>query len=118
VGGAKGGDQGERGPPHTRRTQSRCSVSQGLDPCTGRCAQRCSPSSPEVGAECANRACSDLSGGRPVMGVPTAKRRFLRFDGELSVLRLAALANTQCTNSPHPPPGGLPRFGSLSSIVC
>ena len=36
VGGAKGGDQGERGPPHTRRTQSRCSVSQGLDPCTGR----------------------------------------------------------------------------------
>jgi hypothetical protein len=34
--------------------------------------QRCSPSTPEVGAECANRACSDLSGGRPVMGVPTA----------------------------------------------
>jgi hypothetical protein len=27
---------------------------------------------PEVGAECPNRACSDLCGGRSVMGVPTA----------------------------------------------
>src|SRR5664279_4774639 len=51
----------------------------------------------------------------PMESDPNRGRRFLRFDGELSVLRLAALANTQCTNSPHPPPGGLPRFGSLST---
>jgi len=30
------------------------------------------PCVPEVGAECVNRACSDLCGGRSVMGVPTA----------------------------------------------
>ena len=30
----------------------------------------CQP--PEVGAECVNRACSDLCGGRLVLGVPTA----------------------------------------------
>jgi len=28
--------------------------------------------SPELRAECVNRACSDLCGGRSVMGVPTA----------------------------------------------
>src|SRR5271170_2493824 len=38
---------------------------------------------PKVGAECPNRARSDLSGGRPAMAVPTAKppttrRKFLR----------------------------------------
>src|ERR1039457_2933148 len=51
----------------------------------------------------------------PMESDPNRGRRFLRFDGELSVQRLAALANTQCTNSPHPPPGGLPRVGSLCS---
>src|ERR1019366_10197856 len=35
---------------------------------------------------------------------PNRGRRFLRFDGELSVQRLAALAKTQCTNSPPPRP--------------
>jgi len=33
---------------------------------------------PEVGAECVNRACSDLCGGRSAMGVPTAIPNFAR----------------------------------------
>lgn len=68
----RAGTKGNAG--HRTRDGLRAAVAchRGLGPCTGRCAQRCSPSSPKVGAECANRACSDLSGGRPVMGVPTA----------------------------------------------
>src|ERR1035441_4370424 len=48
--------------------------------------------SPGVGARCMNRARWDPCGGCPVTGISTAMRRFLRFDGELSVQRLAALA--------------------------
>ncbi|QHP67998.1 hypothetical protein EI171_12205 [Bradyrhizobium sp. LCT2] len=36
---------------------------------------------PEVGARCLNWARRDLRGGRPVMGVPTANRMRLRFQG-------------------------------------
>ena len=113
VGGAKGGDQGERGPPHTRRTQSRSSVSQGLDPCTGRCVQRCSPSIPEVGAVCPNRARTDLCGGRPVMGVPTAKRPPGGGCGEFVHCVLANAASRSTESSPSNRRNRLPRFGSL-----
>jgi hypothetical protein len=40
--------------------------------------QRFTRQAPEVGAECANRACSDLTGGRAVMPVPTGLGNFSR----------------------------------------
>ena len=40
---------------------------------------------PKVGAECVNGACSDLCGGRSVMGVPTAIIRRLRIQANLAV---------------------------------
>ena len=81
------GTKGNTEQPHTRRTQSRDSVSQGLDRVRKVARQRKKekyPSSvaeraicrqtPEVGARCANRARRDLCGGRSVTGVPTAIR--------------------------------------------
>ena len=67
----RAGTKGNTGQPHTRRTQSRGSVSQGLD----RVRQAVRPlrrQTPKVGAECPNWARSDLCGGRSVMSVPTA----------------------------------------------
>jgi hypothetical protein len=63
----RAGTKGNTGQPPTRRTQSRGSVSPRLDR-----ARHDSPSTPEVGAECPNRARSDLRGGCPVTGIPTA----------------------------------------------
>ena len=62
--------KGNVGQQSTLRTQGRERVSQAL----GRVRQvRRQP--PEVGATCGKAARVDLSGGRPVMGVPTAKSR-------------------------------------------
>ena len=63
----RAGTKGNTGQPHTRRTQSRDSVSQGLDRVRHVCRQ-----TPEVGAVCPNWARTDLCGGCPVTGIPTA----------------------------------------------
>jgi len=63
----RAGTKGNTGQPHTRRTQSRDSVSQGLDRVRRVCRQ-----TPEVGAVCPNWARTDLCGGCPVTGIPTA----------------------------------------------
>jgi hypothetical protein len=63
----RAGTEGNTGQPHTRRTQSRGSVSQGLDRVRHVCRQP-----PEVGAVCPNWARTDLCGGCPVTGIPTA----------------------------------------------
>ena len=51
----RAGTKGNTGQPHTRRTQSRDSVSQGLDRVRHVCRQ-----TPEVGAVCPNWARTDL----------------------------------------------------------
>jgi hypothetical protein len=56
----RAGTKGNTGQPHTRRTQSRDSVSQGLDRVRHVCRQ-----TPEVGAVCPNWARTDLCGGCP-----------------------------------------------------
>jgi hypothetical protein len=79
------GTKGSTEQPHTRRTQSRDSVSQGLDRVRNVARQRKKekyPSSvveraicrqtPEVGAQCVSCARWDLCGGYPVMRIPTA----------------------------------------------
>src|SRR5829696_9825427 len=66
----RAGAEGNAGQDRTRRAQDRASVSQGLDRVRHVCRQ-----TPKVGAECPNRARSDLCGGRSVMGVPTAIKR-------------------------------------------
>ena len=66
----RAGTKGNTGQPHTRRTQSRDSVSQGLDRVRHVCRQ-----TPEVGAVCPNWARTDLCGGCPVTGIPTAISR-------------------------------------------
>ena len=66
----RAGTKGNTGQPHTRRTQSRDSVSQGLDRVRHVCRQ-----TPEVGAVCPNWARTDLCGGCPVTGIPTAITR-------------------------------------------
>src|SRR5215210_1479772 len=63
----RAGAEGNAGQDRTRRAQDRASVSKGLDRVRHVCRQL-----PKVGAECPNRARSDLCGGRSVMGVPTA----------------------------------------------
>ena len=63
----RAGTKGNTGQPHTRRTQSRDSVSQGLDRVRHVCRQ-----TPEGGAVCPNWARTDLCGGGPVTGIPTA----------------------------------------------
>ena len=94
----RAGTEGNAGQDRTRRAQSRASVSQGLDR-----VRRVSPSAPEVGAECANRACSDLCGGRPVMGVPTAINPSLLANHR----RLSKMGTTVCARERlqwEPPP--------------
>ena len=59
--------KGNTGQPRTRRTQSRGSVSQGLDRVRHVCRQP-----PEVGAVCGNSARTDLCGGTPARAFPTA----------------------------------------------
>ena len=82
----RAGTKGNTGQPHTRRTQRRGSVSQGLDRVRNVARQRKkenkNPSSlaatafcrqiPEVGAVCPNWARTDLCGGCPATGIPTA----------------------------------------------
>jgi hypothetical protein len=63
----RAGTKGNAGQPHTRPTQSRGSVSQGLDRVRHVCRQ-----TPKVGAVCPNRARTDLCGGRRAISVPTA----------------------------------------------
>ena len=60
------GTKGNAGQPHTRRIQSRCSVSPGLDRVRARFCRQ----TPKVGAQCVNRARWNLCGGRPAMGAP------------------------------------------------
>ena len=62
--------KGNASQQSTRRAQDRESVSQALERIRQAASLR--RQTPEVGAECPNRARSDLCGGRSVMGVPTA----------------------------------------------
>src|SRR5712691_8930294 len=72
AGGAKGGGQGECEPAkHATGRSTGPSVSQALGAHTIR-RESGAPVGPEAGAVCGKAACTDLCGGRSVMGVPTA----------------------------------------------
>src|ERR1700731_2567332 len=80
-GGAKGGGQGEREPmPHVPDTGPGKRVTGTGARTDGREASR---QTSEVGAVCRKAARTDLCGGRPVMGVPTA---IVRKSGRCQVL--------------------------------
>jgi hypothetical protein len=71
--------EGNTGEQHMRRTQSRESVSQGLDRVRKAAQQNMAQRSlrrqtPEVGARCVNHARRDLCGGCAAMRIPTAIR--------------------------------------------
>ena len=52
--------------------EDRCGLAAATSNPTSMAGQAVCRQTPEVGAECVNCACSDLCGGRSVMGVPTA----------------------------------------------
>ena len=55
--------------------EDRCGLAAATSNPTSMAGQAVCRQTPEVGAECVNCACSDLCGGRSVMGVPTAITR-------------------------------------------
>ena len=63
----RAGARGNAGQHSTYRAQYRASVSQALERI-----RQVRRHSPEVGAVCGKAARTDLCGGRPAMGVPTA----------------------------------------------
>jgi hypothetical protein len=63
----RAGAEGNAGQDRTHRAQNRERVSQGLER-----VRHVRRHTPKVGAECPNRARSDLCGGRSVTSVPTA----------------------------------------------
>ena len=66
------GTKGNANQQSTHRAQYRARVTQALERVRKAAFRR---HSPKVGAGCLNWARPDLCGGRPVMDVPTAKRR-------------------------------------------
>jgi hypothetical protein len=83
----RAGTKGNTGQPRTRRTQSRSSVSPGLERVRQAGPTLCRHS-PKVGAQCVNCARWDLCGGYRVTGIPTAilgnersKSRYVKMSG-------------------------------------
>ncbi len=68
----RAGTKGNAGQPGTQRTQGRASGSQWLDRVRQVAGTGFYRPAPAVGAVCSNRARTDLCGGCPVTGIPTA----------------------------------------------